>query len=162
MTIWTDEAVALLKEMRFQGYSASQIAVHIPGATRNSVIGKMHRLGIGPEIDPVVMAARAQRSKQLAEERMRRAAAALRNKRRSVSNVVRMADYAPTQVFCKEAEAPLLIRLFDLRFNHCRFVIGEPAEGLFCGHDKQHGSSFCPAHHHLVYEPRRPRLQAAE
>ena len=44
---WTDERVELLKKLWSQGLSASQIAAELGGGvTRNSVIGKVHRLGL--------------------------------------------------------------------------------------------------------------------
>src|SRR5271167_4424071 len=43
---WTDERVELLKKLWADGLSASQIATELGGITRNSVIGKVHRLGL--------------------------------------------------------------------------------------------------------------------
>jgi len=47
MTIkWIHELVEFLREKFMEGQSAAVIASQIPGATRNSVIGKIHRLGL--------------------------------------------------------------------------------------------------------------------
>jgi hypothetical protein len=44
---WTDERVELLKKLWADGLlSASQIAAELGGISRNSVIGKVHRLGL--------------------------------------------------------------------------------------------------------------------
>lgn len=43
---WTDERIELLKALYADGLSASQIADELGGITRNSVIGKVHRLGL--------------------------------------------------------------------------------------------------------------------
>jgi GcrA cell cycle regulator len=43
---WTDEETALLRELATADHSATQIAMRIPGKSRNSVIGKLHRLGL--------------------------------------------------------------------------------------------------------------------
>jgi len=43
---WTDEETALLRELATTGHSKSQIALRIPGKSRNSVSGKLHRLGL--------------------------------------------------------------------------------------------------------------------
>lgn len=44
---WTDEAVALLKELWAQDWSCSEIAARLPGRfSRNAVIGKANRLGL--------------------------------------------------------------------------------------------------------------------
>lgn len=45
---WTDARVATLKELHQQGLSAGQIAARIGGISRNAVIGKVHRLHLGP------------------------------------------------------------------------------------------------------------------
>jgi hypothetical protein len=44
---WNNEAIiAIVKDGWRDGLSYSQIAKLIPGATRNSVAGKVHRLGL--------------------------------------------------------------------------------------------------------------------
>src|SRR5258706_15971496 len=43
---WTDDRVELLKKLWSDGCSASQIAAELGYITRNSVIGKIHRLGL--------------------------------------------------------------------------------------------------------------------
>jgi GcrA cell cycle regulator len=43
---WTDDRVAKLKELWLSGLSASQVARKLGGTTRNSVIGKVNRLGM--------------------------------------------------------------------------------------------------------------------
>ena len=45
MTFWTPERTELAKELYSGGMSASQVGKAI-GATRNAVIGKMHRIGV--------------------------------------------------------------------------------------------------------------------
>lgn len=43
---WTVENIETLRMEHAKGLSCSQIAELIPGATRNAVIGKLHRLGL--------------------------------------------------------------------------------------------------------------------
>jgi GcrA cell cycle regulator len=43
---WTDERVATLTKLWLAGLSAAQVAKQLGGATRNSVISKVHRLGL--------------------------------------------------------------------------------------------------------------------
>jgi len=47
---WTDEKVAILKELWGKGKTASQIAEVIGGISRNAVIGKAHRLNLSAKI----------------------------------------------------------------------------------------------------------------
>ena len=49
---WTDERVEDLKKLWLEGHSASQIAKHLGGVTRNAVIGKVHRLGLSGRAAP--------------------------------------------------------------------------------------------------------------
>src|SRR5262249_62413387 len=49
---WTDERVETLKKLWLDGLSASQIAKHLGGVTRNAVIGKVHRLGLSGRAAP--------------------------------------------------------------------------------------------------------------
>src|SRR5213593_1540597 len=49
---WADGRVELLKKLWQEGLSASQIAKHLGGVTRNAVIGKVHRLGLSGRAAP--------------------------------------------------------------------------------------------------------------
>lgn len=49
---WTDERVADLSKMWAAGMSCSQIAKKLGGVTRNAVIGKVNRLGLGGRGQP--------------------------------------------------------------------------------------------------------------
>ena len=50
---WTDERIATLTKMWEGGATASQIAEHLGGVSRNAVIGKAHRLGLKSRPSPV-------------------------------------------------------------------------------------------------------------
>ncbi len=43
---WTEDRVKILATMWLDGKSASEIARHLGGVTRNAVIGKVHRMGL--------------------------------------------------------------------------------------------------------------------
>ena len=45
-TKWTDDRIAVLENLWEKGFTASQIAKTLGDVTRNSVIGKIHRLGL--------------------------------------------------------------------------------------------------------------------
>ncbi len=49
---WTPERVQQLKELWSQGFSASEIAEKMGGASRNAIIGKVHRLGLSSRPEP--------------------------------------------------------------------------------------------------------------
>ncbi len=51
---WTEEAVATLKRFWADGRTAREIGERLGGISRNSVIGKAHRLGLSNKAKPVV------------------------------------------------------------------------------------------------------------
>ncbi len=58
---WSDERVDLLRRLWQDGLSASQIATHLGGVSRNAVIGKVHRLGLSGRVAKGPEAALARR-----------------------------------------------------------------------------------------------------
>lgn len=50
---WTETRVERLRSLWSEGLSASQIADHLGGVTRNAVIGKAHRLGLSSRPSPI-------------------------------------------------------------------------------------------------------------
>ena len=50
---WSSERIEQLRSLWHDGLSASQIATHLGGITRNAVIGKAHRLGLEQRPSPV-------------------------------------------------------------------------------------------------------------
>jgi len=50
---WTEQKIQALKDMWGHGYSASEIAKHLGGLTRNAVIGKAHRLKLSSRPSPI-------------------------------------------------------------------------------------------------------------
>lgn len=55
------------------------------------------------------------------------------------------------------------VHLFELKRDDCRFVIGEPANMVFCGLPRAHEkTSWCPHHHAVVISSRRMNLIEAQ
>jgi hypothetical protein len=52
----------------------------------------------------------------------------------------------------------LEIPIFDLEEHHCRYVTGKGDLGLatFCGHQIAYGTSWCPFHCSVVFNPTPP------
>jgi len=44
--MWTEQETKILRDLWKKGLTASQIASHIPGKTRNACIGRAHRLNL--------------------------------------------------------------------------------------------------------------------
>jgi GcrA cell cycle regulator len=49
---WTPAREHQLRELKAKGYSAAQIAKQMGGTTKNAVIGKLDRLGLGKASQP--------------------------------------------------------------------------------------------------------------
>ncbi len=159
---WNEQAVESLRHLWCdEGMSASQIAnilaVQFSGSiSRNSVIGKVNRLGFTKKV-------------------VRRAGAPKPKKAISVvkqSLTTQPAPKNPTtfeqssQVAAQIIVAPIppatapglssLLSIAELRETTCRFPIGDPREeGFgFCGADSPIGGSpYCDFHHRLAYVP---------
>ena len=138
---WTDEKTELLKKLWPTGkLSASEIGDEL-GMSRNSVIGKVHRLGLS---------ARAKTPKG-AESSRRRA-----QNTRPEMRAPRAKVYSPV-AFARRAQPPLTadqkeyvmgkgIPLLDLAFDQCHWAINERKgfdDHLFCG---AKGYPYCPHH----------------
>lgn len=145
---WSPENVERLTKLWGDGLSSSQIASRIGGCTRNSVIGKVHRLGLSGRATTV---------------RSKSAHCSFGGKKTSAI----MRERAKQQVRAKvKAEAPDSMRIprepmppqvatdiarvsfADIEPGQCRFIPGDPkAPGpMFCGCETVPGTSYCPGH----------------
>lgn len=52
IVVWTAELITNLRKWHSEGLSGTDIARLIPGASRNAVIGKLHRLGLNKDNGP--------------------------------------------------------------------------------------------------------------
>ena len=51
--MWTEERIALLRQLWEAGLSASEIAKRLGEVSRNAVIGKAHRIGLAARPSPI-------------------------------------------------------------------------------------------------------------
>lgn len=149
-TLWTPDKVQLLTELWLKGEVAAEIARQIGGVTRNAVIGKARRIGL-PE---------SPRSRKSASERKRQRIALtgeIRLPRRNSPRVPRVLSSNPESITIV-SDGP--ISLLEAKDRHCRSVVGHNGTvAMFCGGQVVEGSSWCPAHLRLYYQPRVPRLR---
>jgi hypothetical protein len=47
--------------------------------------------------------------------------------------------------------------LLKLTPNCCKWVVGDPRSLTYCGEPVEPGTSWCPAHHKVVFTPPQPR-----
>lgn len=158
VTTWSDDRVEELKKLHAEGYSASQIAFMLGGATRNSVIGKASRLGLKqqPKKQSSVPRAPREPKRKMEHQPVFRFVAANGN-----SAAIRMLKSVQTEMpklRCSEIP-PRNLPLSELEENDCRYIPGN--DYLYCARPKRPGSSYCWACHDIVWvKPVLPKPKA--
>ncbi len=146
---WSDERIALLRKRWAERASGATIAAEFgAGISRNSVIAKIHRLGIPERPKPKPKPAPHQSPFQRRRTKTAQVASA---------PVLKSAPLPPVQ----DADIPLQQRvgsLLDLGSRQCHWPIGDLRRGgFFCGaRTEQPGEKYCVVHRARAYEP-RPR-----
>lgn len=147
--IWDEERTAKLMRLFEEGHSASEIGLRM-GLTRNQVIGKLHRLGHSkprPQRNPAdIQTAKLQRKRE----------------RKARIPVLRMVTNGSGLTWVESSKTKLrAVRLAAVEPRHltllerddatdCRYPYGD-GPFTYCGHQRRDGSSYCPAHHALVW-----------
>ena len=137
---WTDDKIEALSRMWLEeGLSASQIGARL-GTSRNSVIGKVHRLNL--RLRP-------------AEVRKRKTEALFGN---YILNTIKPPRHFP-EVFAPSGSRCAIedLEAFDRR---CRYPHGDAAPYTFCGGVSVPGSSYCLSHLQACYT-QPPKAAAA-
>jgi GcrA cell cycle regulator len=179
---WTDERVGMLKKLFHDGLGASQIAREIGAPTRNSVIGKIHRLGLSriklkklpspsiakPAKPPHQISATVDRNKSPKTPKGVRSSNNTFNPRQSPEAIAlgaakgREAFSAAMENFqCTEATelspeeiGARAVRLVEARDHDCRWPIGDPVSEnfRFCGFDAVANGPYCRRHSAIAYQ----------
>ena len=139
---WTDEKVAILKELWGKGSTASQIAQIIGGISRNAVIGKAHRLNLSAKIKTRTVASNQKYENSLEEKNNQ----TKKFKRSKFKSLIIEKDFEP--------ENPK--QLEELTDNDCKYPIGHPNEKnfYFCGRTSLKDFSYCKLHLLYAYQSR--------
>jgi GcrA cell cycle regulator len=151
---WNPERVAQLRTSIGAGLTCSQIAAEI-GVSRNAVIGKIHRLGLGPGRPAGTLGRvcppRTQHPRVSSQRQMLRLIGA----------------GAPPIADAAIGAAPAIngtqsCSLLELGHGKCRWPLsehnGSAADFVFCGHETAGGFSYCATHARMAYRsPERRR-----
>lgn len=150
---WTAELENELRKLwPLQGWSATKIANHFGSDfTRNSVIGKVHRLKLAPKARPKPAAP--------VEHPWKRR----REMQKPESEVMHHTD-APVERCDEPAlgnqELPVRagVTFENIDRHSCRYIVGEIFgwDTPYCGKEKEIGS-YCLEHHLLCHQPAPPR-----
>ena len=182
---WTDERVALLKQLWTEGLSASQIADRLGGVSRNAVIGKVHRLKLESrakapaslqtitepqaarpvevETAEIMMASRFV-SAQAAQTAMPRpmprsmGATALKIEHEEELEVLE----EPRRQTGEVVPIARKLTLVQLNERTCKWPVGDPLKPdfHFCGNNSKDASPYCQYHAKLAFQPVSDRRRA--
>jgi GcrA cell cycle regulator len=143
---WNPERVAQLRAFIGAGMTCSQIAAEI-GVTRNAVIGKIHRLGLGPGRPAAALGRpcppRTRRPRLSSQRQMLRLISA--DAPLAADGTVSEAGPVDSAQYCS---------LLDLEQGKCRWPVSErPTSGssanfIFCGNQHITDFSYCAGHAH--------------
>lgn len=148
-TPWTDERVEVLTRLWRDGRSAAAIARVLGGFTRNAVIGKIHRLGLGGRATPARPGGRR----------------TLRSKpERPAPRTARAPRLRPWPVVIEPVPLAGTADIASVGAHQCRWPIGDPKAAAFalCGRPAVRGA-YCAPHGALAYRatPRDHLLKLA-
>jgi GcrA cell cycle regulator len=133
---WTEERVALLRQLWGEGKTAAEIARELgEGITRNAVIGKAHRLKLSNRVSPI----------------------------QQNDNVKKAEPKEKLPAVNKKPSGG--VRLADLKERMCRWPVGDPRDQdfHFCGENCIPGLPYCAEHSKVAYQtPNRLRTLQAE
>jgi GcrA cell cycle regulator len=157
---WTDDRVELLKKLWGDGLSASQIAAELGGISRNSVIGKVHRLGLSGRAKNPSTSVPRQRKPRSHGTLMRIARPGIRGN----TALAALQSYEPEL----EPEPELIeniipigqrCSILELNEGKCHWPIGDPSSSdfFFCGGKTIEGLPYCGYHSRIAYQPAADR-----
>lgn len=163
---WTDERVDLLRRLWEDGLSASQIASQLGGVSRNAVIGKVHRLGLGGRVKPAAAPVPANGRKKpireteaepiVAEDAGAPEPPAIVAHRPAPDFPLAPPATAPEPVALAVSER---VTIMELRESMCRWPMGDPTspDFRFCGGRAITGLPYCTQHAQIAYQPAAER-----
>lgn len=167
---WTDEMVEQLKKMWKDGLTTGEIGKRL-NVSKNSIVGKVHRLGLSGRPSPIKKKEDAAPQKPAAEKPLEKKAAPTPHPSKEVAKEPAapkkvVADKAKEEVELPEEEmrAPLakeervfkpghIFSLTDLDNHTCRWPIGDPKDDNFhfCGKKVRIGQTYCDEHSAIAY-----------
>jgi GcrA cell cycle regulator len=155
---WTDEVTQTAKALWLDGISASEIARRIGAPTRNTVIGKVHRLGLAGPAGVARLAPAAPKSVEAQEPRPRKQHASRPSPPAAIAAPI--VALAPVQHLPPEVVAGVDPRILArLERKMCRYPLDDPGPGrmehaLFCaaplGEDE---GRYCAHHRGVCFRP---------
>ena len=146
--VWTDEAVEELKKMWDKGMTTGQIAKAL-NVTKNSIIGKVHRLCLTARPSPI------KKSSDKPEKKATTPKQAKEVKKETTKSVSKKETSVVAET--EKKVAPVVeetnIPLVKLDNHTCRWPMGDPRDEdfCFCGKRIKTGQTYCEEHAAVAY-----------
>ena len=161
---WTDDRVELLKKYWADGLTCSEIAAKMGGITRNAVIGKVHRLGLGGRSKDMPRRGGGKKGRPGAVPKPS-PSGNTKLRQRGDAAIQPAIDWdAISQDFDKTRLTQGALTIAQLERQHCRFPIGDPStpELRYCGAQSQPGLPYCHHHAQRAYQPPKVKSRSRE
>ena len=159
---WTDEMVDQLREMWKQGLTTGEIGKRL-GVSKNSIVGKVHRLGLSGRPSPIKKKETSQPEAEKNEASNSSIAKTpkMKAEKPSAPKPVKQDKKAEIEASVDEKIeiAPMAhhhhgkTALTDLDNHTCRWPIGDPKDENFhfCGKKVRIGQTYCDEHAAIAY-----------
>lgn len=145
--MWTEEKIEKLRQMWEQGKTSNEIAKKL-GVTKNSIVGKVHRLCLKARPSPI------KNKDEKAEVVAETLELSVENEEDlSVSEETAGLDTAKEQKEKKSKKPAHCLKLVELDSHTCRWPIGDPRDDdfCFCGRKVRVGQTYCDEHSMIAY-----------
>ena len=137
---WDDQKVSKLRELWGSGKTASQIAEIIGGISRNTVIGKAHRLNLSAKIKTRSATVKNNNITKIVNKN----SLSRKSKKLRFQNLLLDKNFEPAKN----------LNLEELTEDTCKYMDGHPSDhdSSFCGRKTVEKFSYCPLHLMLIYQ----------
>ncbi len=141
---WTDEMVEKLTSMWLGGATTNEIAKEL-GLSKNSVVGKVHRLNLSARPSPI----KKKEEKKVTKKTQTILKKDIEPKEKNVST----SAVQKTSEKQNSSESKKCLRLNELDNHSCRWPIGDPKDEnfCFCGKKVRTGQTYCDEHAAIAY-----------
>lgn len=149
MSGWTDERVELLKKLWAEGLTGSQVAKQLGGVSRNSVIGKLHRIGLAGR----AQASEPRKTKTAARTVVRHQAKVFGETKVAVKSPAPVREWSEDPGIVVADEPPGMATLATLGAHMCKWPIGDPLKDDFTYCGRQAEGPYCHQHEQIAHPP---------
>lgn len=161
---WTDEMVDQLRAMWADGLTTGEIGKRL-GVSKNSIVGKVHRLGLSgrpspikkKEVDPSAEASAKPIKEKVQKEKIEVKAPKAKIEKTVAESSSTSKPQINTRIEASASTSPRhnygKAMLTDLDNHTCRWPVGDPKDENFhfCGKKVRIGQTYCDEHSSIAY-----------